>query len=38
VNVAIAVGCAAVMVTAAKAMYSLQEWLERVDYQRHFED
>jgi hypothetical protein len=38
VTAVIAVGCAAMMVTAAKAMYSLQEWLERVDYQRHFED
>jgi hypothetical protein len=38
VNAVIAVGSAAVMAMAASGIYNLQGWLERVDYQRHFED
>jgi hypothetical protein len=38
VNVAIALGSVVTMGMAASGMYSLQGWLERADYQRHFED
>jgi hypothetical protein len=38
VNTAIAVGSALLMMTAAKGICNLQWWLERTDYQRHFED
>ncbi len=37
-NVVIAFGSAVLMVTAATGMYNLQWWLERSDYERHFED
>lgn len=37
-NAVIAVGSAALMMMAAKGIYNLQWWLERTDYQRHFED
>jgi len=33
-----AVACAVLMVMVATGMYNLQWWLERSDYQRHFED
>jgi hypothetical protein len=38
VNVVIAVGSAVTMAVAATGLYNLQWWLERTDYQRHFED
>jgi hypothetical protein len=38
VNTAIAVASALLMIMVAKGIYSLQWWLERADYQRHFED
>jgi hypothetical protein len=38
VNVVIAMGSAVMMAMAASGIYNLQGWLERVDYQRHFED
>jgi hypothetical protein len=38
VNVVVAVGSAATMVMAATGIYNLQWWLERSDYNRHFED
>jgi hypothetical protein len=38
VNIVIAVGSAVVMGMAASGIYSLQGWLERIDYRRHFED
>ena len=37
-NVVVSVGSAAVMVMFATGIYQLQWWLERSDYQRHFED
>jgi hypothetical protein len=37
-NVVISVGSAVVMVMFATGIYHLQWWLERSDYQRHFED
>jgi hypothetical protein len=37
-NVIIAIGSAATMLMAATGLYNLQWWLERADYQRHFED
>jgi hypothetical protein len=37
-NVVISVGSAVVMAMFATAIYQLQWWLERSDYQRHFED
>jgi hypothetical protein len=38
VNTVITVGSAVTMVMAAKGIHSLQWWLERIDYRRHFED
>jgi hypothetical protein len=38
VNVIVALGSAVTMVMAATGLYNLQWWLERTDYQRHFED
>jgi hypothetical protein len=38
VNAAIAVASALLMIMVAKGIYNLQWWLERTDYQRHFED
>jgi hypothetical protein len=38
VNAVIAVGSAVIMAMAASGIYNLQGWLERVDYQRHFEE
>lgn len=37
-NAIIAVGSAVTMVMAATGLHNLQWWLERTDYQRHFED
>lgn len=37
-NAMIAVSSAAVLAVAARGLYTLQWWLERSDYQRHFED
>jgi hypothetical protein len=37
-TVVTAVACAVLMVMAATGLYNLQWWLERSDYQRHFED
>jgi hypothetical protein len=37
-NAVVGVGSAVVMVIAATGLYNLQWWLERSDYQRHFED
>jgi hypothetical protein len=37
-NVVIAVASAVLMVIVAMGIYNLQWWLERSDYQRHFED
>jgi hypothetical protein len=37
-NVVISVGSAVVMAMFATGIYQLQWWLERSDYQRHFED
>jgi hypothetical protein len=37
-NVVIAVVSAVLMVIVAMGIYNLQWWLERSDYQRHFED
>ncbi len=34
----ISFGSAAVMVMFAMGIYNLQWWLERSDYERHFED
>jgi hypothetical protein len=34
----ISLGSAAVMVMLAMGIYNLQWWLERSDYERHFED
>jgi hypothetical protein len=38
VNAIIAVGSAITMAAAAAGLHNLQWWLERNDYQRHFED
>jgi hypothetical protein len=38
VNAVVAAGSAVMMGMAASGIYSLQGWLERIDYQRHFED
>jgi hypothetical protein len=38
VNVVITVASAVLMAMAAAGIYNLQWWLERSDYQRHFED
>lgn len=37
-NVVLALASAMLMVVIAKGIYSLQWWLERSDYIRHFED
>jgi hypothetical protein len=37
-NLVIAVASAVLMVMVATGTYNLQWWLERSDYQRHFED
>jgi hypothetical protein len=37
-NVVISVGSGVVMAMFATGIYQLQWWLERSDYQRHFED
>ena len=37
-NVVSSVGSAVVMVMFATGIYQLQWWLERSDYQRHFDD
>ena len=37
-SVVISLGSAVVMVMFATGIYNLQWWLERDDYQRHFED
>jgi hypothetical protein len=38
VNTVLALSSAALMLMIAKGIYSLQWWLERTDYNRHFED
>jgi hypothetical protein len=38
VNAVIAVSTAALLVVTALGLYDLQSWLERWDYQRHFDD
>ena len=37
-SVVISFGSAVVMVMFATGIYNLQWWLERIDYERHFED
>lgn len=37
-NVVIVVGSAVLLVMVATGIYNLQLWLERFDYERHFED
>ena len=37
-NAVIAASCAVMLAIATKGLYTLQWWLERTDYQRHFED
>jgi hypothetical protein len=37
-NVVVVLSSAVVMVLAATGVYNLQWWLERSDYERHFED
>ena len=37
-TVVIAVASAALMAMVATGMFNLRGWLERSDYQRHFED
>jgi hypothetical protein len=37
-NVVIAFASAVLMVIVAMGIYNLQWWLERSDYERHFED
>jgi hypothetical protein len=37
-NAVIAAGSAVLLVMIATGTYTLQSWLERADYQRHFED
>ena len=37
-NAVVGLGSAVLMVAAATGLYNLQWWLERTDYQRHFED
>ncbi len=37
-NVVITVGSALTMLMSVAGPHSLQAWLERTDYQRHFED
>lgn len=37
-NATISVVCAGLMVLLAMGTYNLQWWLERNDYERHFED
>jgi hypothetical protein len=38
VNAIITVGTAVLLVMTAAGIYDLESWLERWDYQRHFED
>jgi hypothetical protein len=38
VNAVVAFGTATFLVVTASGLYDLQSWLERSDYQRHFED
>ena len=37
-NVVVALATAVLMVMVATGIYNLQWWLERSDYERHFED
>ena len=37
-SLVVAVGTAVVVVLVAAGTYNLQWWLERSDYERHFED
>jgi hypothetical protein len=37
-SVVVAAACAVLMMIAATGIYNLQWWLERSDYNRHFED
>jgi hypothetical protein len=37
-NLVVTVASTALMAMAATGIYSLQGWLERSDYHRHFED
>jgi len=37
-NVVVALATAVLMVMVAMGTYNLQWWLERADYERHFED
>jgi hypothetical protein len=37
-NVVVTLASAALMVLIATGTYNLQWWLERTDYERHFED
>jgi hypothetical protein len=37
-SVVITLGSAVVMVMFATGIYNLQWWLERIDYERHFDD
>jgi hypothetical protein len=37
-NLIISLGCAVMMVMFAAGIYNLQWWLERTEYERHFED
>jgi hypothetical protein len=37
-NVVVALATAVLMVMVATGIYNLQWWLERTDYERHFED
>jgi hypothetical protein len=37
-NLIISLGSAVMMVMFAAGIYNLQWWLERTDYERHFED
>ncbi|MCW2662110.1 MAG: hypothetical protein JWP83_3262 [Mycobacterium sp.] len=37
-SVVVAAACAALMMIVATGIYNLQWWLERSDYNRHFED
>ena len=37
-NAIVSVACVILMVLLALGTYNLQWWLERTDYERHFED
>lgn len=37
-NIVVTLTSAVLMVIAARGIYTLQWWLERTDYERHFED